>query len=98
MDNKKIEIAVKKIAWGMRVISSATLANPESLESYYKYQDSDIENTHPAAHISDSVIAIYSLSCDLECWTTPADYLPGPMIRLAGVSAGLFGSIRGPNS
>ncbi|KAI9449443.1 acetoacetate-CoA ligase [Lactarius psammicola] len=39
VNGKKIEIAVKKIVSGMRVVPSATVANPESLESYYKYQD-----------------------------------------------------------
>ena len=39
MNGKKIEIAVKKIVSGMRVVPSATVANPESLESYYVYQD-----------------------------------------------------------
>ena len=39
MNGKKIEIAVKKIVSGMRVVPSATVANPEALESYYKYQD-----------------------------------------------------------
>ncbi|KAH9171177.1 acetoacetate-CoA ligase [Lactarius sanguifluus] len=39
VNGKKIEIAVKKIVSGMRVVASATVANPESLESYYKYQD-----------------------------------------------------------
>jgi acetoacetyl-CoA synthetase len=39
VNGKKIEIAVKKIVSGMRVVPSATVANPESLESYYVYQD-----------------------------------------------------------
>ncbi|KAH9055528.1 acetoacetate-CoA ligase [Lactarius vividus] len=39
VNGKKIEIAVKKIVSGMRVVPSATVANPESLESYYKYQE-----------------------------------------------------------
>ncbi len=39
MNGKKIEIAVKKIVSGMRVVPSATVANLESLESYYRYQD-----------------------------------------------------------
>jgi len=39
VNGKKIEIAVKKIVSGMRVVPSATVANPESLESYYQYQD-----------------------------------------------------------
>ena len=38
MNGSKIEIAVKKIASGMRVVPSATVTNPESLESHYKYQ------------------------------------------------------------
>lgn len=38
VNGKKIEIAVKKIVSGMRVVPSATVANPEALESYYKYQ------------------------------------------------------------
>jgi acetoacetyl-CoA synthetase len=39
VNGKKIEIAVKKIVSGMRVVPSATVANPEALEIYYKYQD-----------------------------------------------------------
>jgi len=39
VNGKKIEIAVKKIVSGVRVVPSATVANPEALESYYKYQD-----------------------------------------------------------
>ena len=41
VNRKKIEIAVKKIVSGMRVVPSATITNPESLKSYYKYQDMD---------------------------------------------------------
>ena len=37
----KIEIAVKIIVLGVRVVPSGTVANPESLKSYYKYQDID---------------------------------------------------------
>ena len=39
MNGKKIEIAVKKIVPGMRVVPSVTVANPESLEAYYEYHD-----------------------------------------------------------
>jgi len=39
INGKKIEIAVKKIVSGARVTPSATVANPESLEEYYKYQE-----------------------------------------------------------
>lgn len=39
INGKKIEIAVKKIISGMRVVASATVANPEALEEYYKYQE-----------------------------------------------------------
>ncbi|KAN0138374.1 acetoacetate-CoA ligase [Lactarius tabidus] len=37
-NGKKIEIAVKKIVSGTRFVPSVTVANPGSLESYYKYQ------------------------------------------------------------
>jgi len=39
INGKKIEIAVKKIISGVRVTPSATVANPGSLEEYYKYQE-----------------------------------------------------------
>ncbi|KAI9449439.1 hypothetical protein BJY52DRAFT_249132 [Lactarius psammicola] len=32
VNDKKVEIAVKKVVSGMRVVPSATVANPESLE------------------------------------------------------------------
>jgi hypothetical protein len=37
VNGKKIEIAVKKIVSGSRFVPSVTVANPGSLESYYKY-------------------------------------------------------------
>jgi len=39
VNNKKIEIAVKQIVSGVTVIPSGMVANPESLELYYKYRD-----------------------------------------------------------
>ncbi|KAI0266999.1 acetoacetate-CoA ligase [Gloeopeniophorella convolvens] len=39
VNGKKIEIAVKQIISGIRVVPSATVANPEALEHYYQYQD-----------------------------------------------------------
>ena len=36
---KKIEIAMKKIISGLRIIPTTMVANPRSSESYYKYQD-----------------------------------------------------------
>jgi len=36
---KKIEIAVKQIVSGKDVVPSGTVANPSSLELYYKYRD-----------------------------------------------------------
>ena len=39
INSKKIEIAVKKIVSGMRVVASSTVTNLGSLEDYYKYQD-----------------------------------------------------------
>ncbi|KAH9987007.1 acetoacetate-CoA ligase [Russula compacta] len=39
INGKKIEIAVKKIISGMRVVPSATIANPEALGEYNKYQE-----------------------------------------------------------
>jgi len=39
VNGKEIKIAVKKIVSGMRVVPSAIVANPESLEGYYQYQD-----------------------------------------------------------
>ncbi|KAN0138377.1 acetoacetate-CoA ligase [Lactarius tabidus] len=38
MNGKKIEIAVTRIVSGNQFVPSATVANPGSLESYYKYQ------------------------------------------------------------
>ncbi|EPQ56899.1 acetoacetate-CoA ligase [Gloeophyllum trabeum ATCC 11539] len=42
VNNKKIEIAVKQIVSGLNIKPSGTVANPESLDLYYKYRD--IEN------------------------------------------------------
>ncbi|KAI0284512.1 acetoacetate-CoA ligase [Russula brevipes] len=39
VNGKKIEIAVKKIVSGVRVVPSATVANPGVLQDYYKYQE-----------------------------------------------------------
>ena len=39
MNNKKIEIAVKYIVSGVAVKPSGMVANPESLELYYKYRN-----------------------------------------------------------
>lgn len=39
INGKKIEIAVKKIVSGLRVVPSSTVANPDSLEDYCKYQE-----------------------------------------------------------
>ena len=39
INGKKIEIAVKKVVSGLRVVASSTVANPDSLEDYYKYQE-----------------------------------------------------------
>lgn len=36
---KKIEIAVKQIVSGVTLKPSGTVANPESLELYYKYRN-----------------------------------------------------------
>ena len=38
MNNKKIEIAVKQIVSGSSLKPSGTVANPESLQLYYKYR------------------------------------------------------------
>jgi acetoacetyl-CoA synthetase len=42
VNNKKIEIAVKHIVSGSNLMPSGTVANPESLDNYYKFRD--IEN------------------------------------------------------
>ena len=42
VNGKKIEIAVKQIVSGLNLQPSGTVANPESLQLYYKYRD--IEN------------------------------------------------------
>ncbi|TFY72119.1 hypothetical protein EVG20_g864 [Dentipellis fragilis] len=42
VNSKKIEIAVKQIVSGSKIKPSGTVANPESLQLYYKFQD--IEN------------------------------------------------------
>ncbi|KAI0062826.1 acetoacetate-CoA ligase [Artomyces pyxidatus] len=39
VNGKKIEIAVKQIVSGSKVKPSGTVANPESLDLYYKYQE-----------------------------------------------------------
>lgn len=39
MNSKKIEIAVKQIVSGSTIKPSGTVANPESLQLYYKYRD-----------------------------------------------------------
>ena len=39
VNGKKIEIAVKQIVSGVDVQPSATVANPECLQLYYKYRD-----------------------------------------------------------
>ncbi|KAI0247301.1 hypothetical protein BJV78DRAFT_1157297 [Lactifluus subvellereus] len=39
INGKKMEIAVKKVASGEQVVPSATVANPEVLEDYVKYQE-----------------------------------------------------------
>ncbi|PFH53749.1 hypothetical protein AMATHDRAFT_73172 [Amanita thiersii Skay4041] len=39
VNGKKIEIAVKQIVSGINVQPSGTVANPESLQLYYKYRD-----------------------------------------------------------
>lgn len=38
VNNKKIEIAVKQIVSGSNLKPSGTVANPESLQLYYKYR------------------------------------------------------------
>ena len=50
MNGKKIEIAVKQIVSGSTMKPSGTVANPDSLKLYYKYQE--IERF--AGSISDS--------------------------------------------
>jgi acetoacetyl-CoA synthetase len=39
VNGKRIEIAVKQIVSGSNLKPSGTVANPESLELYYKYRD-----------------------------------------------------------
>lgn len=39
VNGKKIEIAVKQIVSGYDLMPSGTVANPESLQLYYKYRD-----------------------------------------------------------
>ena len=39
VNNKKVELPVKRIVSGQRVIPSGTLANPKSLEYYYRFVD-----------------------------------------------------------
>ena len=38
VNNKKIEIAVKQIVSGSNLKPSGTVANPESLQLYYKFR------------------------------------------------------------
>ena len=38
---KKVELPVKRIVCGERVKPSGTLANPQSLEFYYQFVDSE---------------------------------------------------------
>jgi acetoacetyl-CoA synthetase len=39
VNGKKIEIAVKQIVSGSNLQPSGTVANPESLQLYYKFRD-----------------------------------------------------------
>jgi acetoacetyl-CoA synthetase len=39
VNGKKIEIAIKQIVSGYNLKPSGTVANPESLQLYYKYRD-----------------------------------------------------------
>lgn len=39
VNGKKIEIAVKQIVSGSNLKPSGTVANPESLQLYYRYRD-----------------------------------------------------------
>lgn len=41
VNGKKIEIAVKQIVSGSTMKPSGTVANPESLQLYYKYKDTE---------------------------------------------------------
>lgn len=53
VNNKKIEIAVKQIVSGSTIKPSGTVANPKSLELYYKYRELPVENgnaTNNKAH------------------------------------------------
>jgi len=43
VNGKKIEIAVKQIVSGSNMTPSGTVANPESLQLYYKYRDIDVQ-------------------------------------------------------
>ncbi|KAF7357777.1 AMP-binding domain-containing protein [Mycena venus] len=47
VNGKRIEIAVKQIVSGSNLKPSGTVANPESLQLYYKYRD--LESVAPAA-------------------------------------------------
>ena len=49
MNGKKIEIAVKQIVSESNIQISGTVANPESLQLYYKYRD--IENVVGVAKV-----------------------------------------------
>ena len=42
VNGKKIEIAVKQIVSGSDLKPSGTVANPESLDLYYKYRDIEL--------------------------------------------------------
>ncbi|KAI9457898.1 hypothetical protein F5148DRAFT_1221811 [Russula earlei] len=64
INGKKIEIAVKKVVSGTRVVPSATVANPESLEEYYKYQE--IERFSTAIKGDEGCEAITSPRADSD--------------------------------
>ena len=42
ISGKKIEIAVKQIVSGSNIKTNGTVANPESLDLYYKYRDIEL--------------------------------------------------------
>ncbi|KAJ7761097.1 acetoacetyl-CoA synthetase [Mycena metata] len=51
VNGKRIEIAVKQIVSGSDLKPSGTVANPESLQLYYKYRDLDATPTAPKAKL-----------------------------------------------
>jgi len=52
VNNKKIEIAVKQIVSGSKIKPSGTVANPESLQHYYRYQNiEEIANSNLKAKL-----------------------------------------------